>query len=156
MGDFDLAEEALQDAPGLPGGARDHPVRRPAPLPLDDVELAPVDLLDVAKVAADVLTTDGHGSVAYDMTGPEALTMDRPVRYENVTPGEKRCEWAGAGFPPPRTGAFLQLFAERRHHPRARVDLSTHERSGLRPTRFAEFARRHAGDFAGGGPPPDA
>ncbi|SDJ95844.1 Uncharacterized conserved protein YbjT, contains NAD(P)-binding and DUF2867 domains [Nonomuraea jiangxiensis] len=132
-------------------------------LPLGDTTLAPVDIDDIAKVAYAVLTTPGHEGETYTMTGPEALTMTdaarhisdaigRSVSYRDVTSEEKQQAWLAAGYPRPRASAFAQLFQERSRLGRSTVDLSTHERFGIEPTTFAEFARRYADVFRGVSP----
>lgn len=129
-------------------------------LPLGDTTLAPVDTADIAKVAHAVLTNPGHESRRYVMTGPEALTMSEvaacisdavgsPVRYVDVDPDDKLREWLDAGYPPERAAAFLQLFLERKRRGRSQVDLSTHERFGVSPTTFREFAVHHRDVFKG-------
>ncbi|HVV13815.1 SDR family oxidoreductase, partial [Amycolatopsis sp.] len=134
-------------------------------LPMADARLAPVDVDDIAQVAVALLQGDGHEGARYEMTGPEALTMaevaDRisvatgqPVRYADTDPAEKRKTLLEAGIPEFFADAMDELFAERRAgSDESRVDLSTHERFGVRPTTFAEFAQRHAGVFRGEQPP---
>jgi uncharacterized protein YbjT (DUF2867 family) len=129
-------------------------------VPLGGTTLAPVDIDDIAKVACAVLTTPGHEGKTYAMTGPEALTMadvagrigdaiGRPVRYRDVSGEDKQRAWLAAGYPPQRASAFTQLFAERKRLGRSTVDLSTHRRFGIKPTTFAQFARRNADVFRG-------
>jgi uncharacterized protein YbjT (DUF2867 family) len=129
-------------------------------LPLGDTTLAPVDIEDIAKVAHAVLTTSGHEGRTYVMTGPEVLTMaevadriadaiGKPVIYRNVSTEDKKRAWLEAGYPPPRANAFAQLFEERSRLGRSTADLSTHERFGIEPTTFAQFARRNADVFSG-------
>lgn len=129
-------------------------------LPLGDTTMAPIDIEDIAKIAYAVLTTTGHEGRTYPMTGPEALTMTdiaghisdaigRPVRYRDVSSEDKQRAWIEAGYPLPRAGAFRQLFEERSRLGRSSVDLTTHERFGIAPTTFAQFARRNADIFRG-------
>lgn len=129
-------------------------------LPLGATTMAPIDTADIAKVASAVLTGSGHEGRRYVMTGPEALTMSEiadsiaaavgsPVRYVDVDPDDKRREWLDAGYPPERAEAFLQLFLERKRHGRSTVVLDTHQRFGIPPTTFREFAARHAEVFKG-------
>jgi uncharacterized protein YbjT (DUF2867 family) len=128
-------------------------------LPLEDVKLSPVDIQDIAKIAFAVLT-GGHENRAFDITGPEALSMTdiaaaiaeatgKPVRYQNVSPEDRRRALVAAGLPTFMVDAFDEQAAERRRHPDSRVDLSTHKLFGVQPTTFAEFARRHAAVFRG-------
>ncbi|MQY28876.1 SDR family oxidoreductase [Nocardia aurantia] len=129
-------------------------------LPLGDATLAPITVDDIAKIAHAVLTTDGHEYTTYRMTGPRAISMTeaaadisaaigRPVRYVDVSPAEKRRQWIEKGYPPPRADAFVQLFEERRRLGSAHVDRTTHQRFGIAPTTFGEFAARHAEVFRG-------
>ncbi len=129
-------------------------------LPLGSATLAPVDIDDIAKVAHSVLTTPGHEDKTYKMTGPEALTVTdiaqaishaiaKPVRYVDVTPQQKRQEWLDAGYPAVRADAFLQLFNERRELAHSDTYLATHEKFGIEPTTFVQFALNHAAVFRG-------
>jgi uncharacterized protein YbjT (DUF2867 family) len=129
-------------------------------LPLEHARLAPVDVEDIAKAAFALLHGDGHEGKAYEMTGPEALTMDevaerlstvlgKPIRYVNVAPDEKRRTLLSAGIPPAFADAMDELFRERRKGAESTVNLSTHETLGVRPTTFEEFARRNAAVFRG-------
>jgi uncharacterized protein YbjT (DUF2867 family) len=127
-------------------------------LPMGTSQLSPIDIEDLAQIAVAVMTTTGHEGQRYRMTGPEALTthevaaafsegLARPVRYVDVPPDEFRARLAAAGSPEGMIGTLDEVFAERRRCPIARVDLSTHERFGVRPTRFVEFARRMRAAF---------
>ena len=129
-------------------------------LPLEDAKLSPVDILDIAKIAFSTLTRDGHESRAFDITGPEALSMaeiasaireaiNKPVRYQNVSPDDRRRAMLAAGLPPYSVDALDEQAAERRRHPQSGVELGAHELFGVKPTTFAEFARLHAVNFRG-------
>jgi hypothetical protein len=94
------------------------------------------------------------------MTGPESLTMEeiaerisvaigKTVRYVNVAPAERRQTLLANGMPTYLVDALDEEAAERRRCPESRVDLSTHDSLGIRPTSFTEFSRIHAGAFAG-------
>jgi uncharacterized protein YbjT (DUF2867 family) len=136
------------------------PATRELVMPLGAGQLSPVDLADVAEIAVSVLGGDGHEGRAYDITGPEALTMaevaDRvsaatglAFRYVDVTFEEQRRRYAAAGLPPHVVDLFDEQFRERHRTPVARVDLAAHRAFGVRPTSFAEFARAHAQEFSG-------
>ena len=56
---------------------------------------------------------------------------------------------AGAGTEPYFADALDELFSERRKGAESTVRLHTHERFGVRPTTFAEFAARNASVFGG-------
>jgi len=129
-------------------------------LPLEDVKLSPVDVEDIAKIAFALLTQGDHQGRAFDITGPQALSMadiaasisaamGQTVRYQSVNPEERRRAMLAAGVPPFTVDALDEQAAERRRHPESRVDVGTHKLFGVEPTTFAEFARRHVGAFRG-------
>jgi uncharacterized protein YbjT (DUF2867 family) len=129
-------------------------------LPLGGIELAPVDIADVAAVAVEIVRTGGHDGHSYMMTGPEALTgndiagsigaaRDRAVRYVSITPERRRDDLLAAGAPAYFADGIRDQALERLKHPRAKIHLETHRRFGIIPTRFGDFAKRHATQFAG-------
>ena len=124
-----------------------------------DIDLSPIDIQDIAKICFGVLTTNGNEGEAYEMTGPQALSMPdiaaiisdivgKPVRYESVTPEQKREGQLAAGLPPALVDALYDQAIERLAHPRSRVFLETHEKFGVEPTTFADFIQRHKQLFA--------
>ncbi|WP_329049115.1 hypothetical protein OG738_40840 [Amycolatopsis sp. NBC_01488] len=129
-------------------------------MPIGDTRLSPVDVADVAAIAAGLLTADGHESRAYDITGPEALTMTeiverisaatgRPFRYVDVTFEEKRRRYTAAGLPPHMVDLFDEQFRERRRTPETRIEVAAHHTFGVSPTSFAGFAHAHSAEFTG-------
>lgn len=137
------------------------PVKRELVMPIGDSELSPVDIDDIAKVAVALLHSQGHDGKRYFMTGPEALTMTEvadqiskatgtPFTYRAVSLDEKRRQLAAAGLPTEALDLLDELFSERARCLKSHVDLSTHEKFGVEPTSFAQFARRHAAEFLPG------
>jgi uncharacterized protein YbjT (DUF2867 family) len=70
---------------------------------------APIDLVDIAAVAAAVLLGDGHHGKKYELTGPESLSkielvriigevIGREIRFEELTREEAREEFTRRGF----------------------------------------------------------
>lgn len=129
-------------------------------LPLEDAKLAPVDIEDIAKVAFILLHTQGHEGKIYDMTGPEALDMTKiaeqislaigkTVQYVNIPQAERRRALLAAGTPTYFLDALDVQADMRRQGAEAVVHLETHTGLGVRPTTFAEFARRNAAAFRG-------
>ncbi|SFP11782.1 Uncharacterized conserved protein YbjT, contains NAD(P)-binding and DUF2867 domains [Mesorhizobium sp. NFR06] len=129
-------------------------------LPLADIELAPVAIEDIAKVACRLLRDGGHQGESLDMTGPEALTMHevaerisaatgRPVRYVPISWDERRRALLASGAPADFVDALGEQLQERLRRPKSRVHLATHDAFGVRPTSFAEFARTYARAFSG-------
>ena len=129
-------------------------------LPLDDVRLSPVDVEDIARIAFAVLTQGGHQGRAFEITGPQALSMaeiaaaigeatGKPVRYQKTSIEEHQRGMEAAGLPPFVVDALIEQARERLRHPQSGVELGTHELFGVKPTTFEKFARRHATVFAG-------
>jgi uncharacterized protein YbjT (DUF2867 family) len=131
-------------------------------LALDDVKLAPVDVEDIAKAAVALLRTSGHEEKRYEMTGPEALSpteiaerisvaIGGAVRYVNVSPDDRSRALLSAGLPSYIVDALDVQASERRKEATGEgvVHPETHIALGVRPTTFAEFARRNAAAFRG-------
>jgi len=131
-------------------------------LPLEDAKLAPVDMEDIAKAAFALLHTSGHEGKRYEMTGPEALSMTeiaerislavgKTVRYVNIPPAERQRALLAARVPRYIADALDVQASERRKGAtgEAVVHPETHTALGIRPTTFAEFARRDAAVFRG-------
>ncbi|HVW61105.1 MAG TPA: SDR family oxidoreductase [Puia sp.] len=127
-------------------------------LPLEAIRMSPVDLRDVAEIAAAILVHGGRHGEALRITGPEALSMSdiagiiskvtgNPVRYVPITIEERSSRLKEAGVADYFISALADQAAERRRNPQARVDLTTHERFGISPTRFEQFIQRHSADF---------
>jgi uncharacterized protein YbjT (DUF2867 family) len=121
-------------------------------------QFSPVDVEDIAKVACELLLREGYESKSYDMTGPEALTLTdiagriseaagKPVRVATVTLAERRQALLATGASAYFVDALDEQTSERRRCPASGVDLAAHRTFGVRPTTFAEFARRHADTF---------
>ena len=78
--------------------------------PMRNGRCAFIDCVDLAAVAAAVLTEDGHNGRTYVVTGPEALSaadaaarlsaaLHRPVRYVDCPPEETRATLRAQGSP---------------------------------------------------------
>jgi uncharacterized protein YbjT (DUF2867 family) len=129
---------------------------------LEDAKLAPVDIEDIAKAAFALLHTSGHQGKCYEMTGPETLSMTeiaeqlslafgKTVRYVNVPPAERTRALLAAGVPSYIADALDIQASERRKGATGEgvVHPETHIALGIRPTTFAQFARRNAGALRG-------
>jgi uncharacterized protein YbjT (DUF2867 family) len=125
-----------------------------------------VDIEDIAKAAFALLHSSGHQGQRYEMTGPEALSMTEiaeqisqaigaTVRYVNISPTERKRALLAAGLPPYIADALDVQASERRKGAtgEAVVHPETHLALGIRPTTFAEFARRNSAVFCGAGTP---
>ena len=132
--------------------------------PLGESRLAPIDIEDVAAITHRTATEDGHECAIYEMTGPEALSMTevcailsevvgREIRYVDVSPEEKRERLVAAGIAAHFADDLDALFRLRREGgPESRVHTEIFDELGIRPTPFAEFARRSREIFLGSSP----
>jgi uncharacterized protein YbjT (DUF2867 family) len=134
------------------------PRKQELTMPIGENQLSPVDLADVAKVAVAMTRADGIEGRAYDITGPEALTMTqiteiistvsgRAFRYRHVTFEQKRELHAAQGFRPEVIETLDEIYRERAKSSHSRVDLSTHRAFGVQPTTFATFVHHNAAAF---------
>jgi uncharacterized protein YbjT (DUF2867 family) len=124
-------------------------------LPFDDIQLAPIDLLDVARIATALLRDGGHEGRSFDMTGPEALTMTdiaerfstvagRTIRYVPITPEQRSEALLRQGVSSYFVDALNDQTHERLRHKTSRTCLEAHRVFGVAPTPFSEFAKRYA------------
>ena len=117
--------------------------------------VAPIHPRDIAAVAAVALTNPGHEGQAYELTGPQLLTVaqqveilagaiGKPLKYvdvpeEVVGEGVKK-----SGIPGPVADALVELLKEVRRDTRG-LFTDTVEKVTKRPARtFAEWCRENA------------
>ena len=120
-----------------------------------ETRLGMVDLLDVAEVAAKVLTEPGHEGAIYELAGPEVLTQEevagilgralgRPVRVETISPAEWEHRARTAGLSDYARETLQRMFRYYEQfgfwgNPNVLAWLL-----GRPPTRLSEFVRRTA------------
>jgi NAD(P)H dehydrogenase (quinone) len=86
-----------------------------------DGSFAPLNVADIGEMAANVLTTSGHGSKAYNITGPELLTGEdmakvftnvtgKEVAYISPTPEQTLESLLSTGWPQWQAEGMLELF----------------------------------------------
>ena len=128
-------------------------------LPLENIRMSPVDLRDVAKIAAALLTKGGYQGESLRVTGPEALSMadiagiiskstGKTIRYMPISWNDRKVALSSAGLPTYFIDALEEQATERRRNPQAIVDNHTHELFGLTPTTFEQFAVQHGNIWA--------
>ncbi len=124
--------------------------------PFPDAPIAVIDPHDIAAVAAEVMTSEGHHSRSYILSGPEALVpadqvrllaaaLGRDLRFEAQPDAEAR-EDLGKAFPPSFVEAFFRFFADGEFDD-SRVLPTVEEITGRPARTFAQWARTHAGRF---------
>ena len=120
-----------------------------------------VDTRDVASVAADVLTSDGHEGKIYTLTGPVALGIadvtrilagvtGRDINYVDVPEADARNGMLQAGIPKWQVEALMELHAINKQSRWSAVTSDVEKVTGKPPIDFAQFARDHVENFRSG------
>ncbi|WP_037671239.1 NAD(P)H-binding protein [Streptomyces griseus] len=134
--------------------------RRTVAAPFGDVGLPGVDPADIAEVAAVALREDGHAGAVHELTGPALVTprqragaiaaaLGEPVRFVEQTREEARAQML-AFMPEPVVDTTLDILSEPTPA-ELRVSPDVERVLGRAPRDFADWARRHASVFRGGG-----
>lgn len=110
---------------------------------------------DVGAVGAAVLTSDAHANRAYELTGPEALTVaqvaailsevsGRQIRYVDVPEEAAKQAMLGYQMPEWMVNAMLELYGLTKAGYTAALSPNVQEILGRPARTFSEFARQHA------------
>ena len=127
--------------------------------PTGDGKSVPVDPRDIAAVAVAALTQPGHDGQAYDLTGPQALSMaeqvaalakatGKPFQFVDVTPEVARENMLKGGMPAAMADALLQYMAHIKSGQAAAVKYDFEKATGTTPRTFETWAKDHAAAFA--------
>jgi uncharacterized protein YbjT (DUF2867 family) len=130
-------------------------------LPWGDGKAAFVDTRDIAEVAFEVLTSNGHEGKTYTLTGPDMLGIAevakmlseaarREIKYVDVPEAAARDGMLQAGLPQWQVDALIDLHAASKQNRWAAVTSDIEKVTGKPATPFAQFARDHAEKFRGG------
>ncbi|MYW98035.1 NAD(P)H-binding protein [Amycolatopsis rubida] len=118
----------------------------------------PVDLGDIAAVAAQVLAAEGHGGRTYEVSGPEGISLEamaaaiggavgKALRFVELTPEEQIAEWVGAGYPEGVASWLLENFAVTDREPQVPTGV-VEELLGRDGVSFAEWAKVNGAAFS--------
>jgi (4-alkanoyl-5-oxo-2,5-dihydrofuran-3-yl)methyl phosphate reductase len=124
--------------------------------------VSPVDPRDIAAVAKVVLTEPGHGGRAYDVTGPELLSiadmtailsraLGKPIRYVDVPVATYAEPMAKMGLPPHVVAGLVETFSAISEDRFARVADTVQRLTGRPGRTFDAWARENIGTFSSGG-----
>jgi uncharacterized protein YbjT (DUF2867 family) len=127
-------------------------------LPWGNGKASFVDARDIAAVAAEALTTDGHEGKTYTLTGPAALgiaevasilseTAGREIHYVDVPESAARDGMLQAGLPRWQVEPLLELHATNKQNRWIVVTAEVEKVTGTLPIDFAQFARDHVEKF---------
>ncbi len=125
--------------------------------PFADVPIATIDPADIAAVAAEALTGDGHAGKAYALTGPEALTpadrlavladvLGRPLVFDAETNEDARTRMLGE-MPERYVNAFFSFFVDGTLD-ETTVQPTVEEVTGRPARTFRQWAKENAEAFA--------
>jgi uncharacterized protein YbjT (DUF2867 family) len=130
-------------------------------LPVGDTRFAFVDADDIAAVAAEVLTADGHAGQSYELTGPDALPFaealdiigeatGRPIRFGG-TDDDYLAQEAQLGTPEEQARQALAAFTALRDAGDQHPTDAVHRIAGRPPKGFRTYAEEAAarGAWAG-------
>ena len=127
-------------------------------LPWGNGKASLVDTRDIAAVAAEALTSDGHEGKTYTLTGPAALGIaevasilsevaEREINYVDVAESVARDGMLQAGVPQWQVEPLLELHATNKQNRWTAVTADVEKVTGNPPIDFAQFARDHVEKF---------
>lgn len=119
-------------------------------LPLENAQVAHVDVHDVARVCAHTLIDEGHEGKIYTVTGPAAMTMfqmarkisraiGKEVRYQPAPAGAARQVFRDVGLPDWDSTAIGEMFTEYASGKYAGVTPDFKQITGQEPISFDQF-----------------
>ncbi len=126
--------------------------------PTDPGVQVPVDPDDVARVAARVLTEDGHVGHGYILNGPEALTareeveilcdvLGRTIEFVAITPEQAAKEAIDRGTPVQLAEAMQNLNEMYRARRVGQLADDIENLTGVAPRSFRDWCERHIDEF---------
>lgn len=126
--------------------------------PAGDAKISHIDVRDIAKVAARVLTTPGHEGKVYELSGPQALSygeaasalsrvLNRQISYVPLSDDAARAGMLAAGMPDFYADYLLDLYRFYRSGGGSQVTHDVKNITGREPIAFDKFVRDHAHAF---------
>lgn len=145
----------MQNLLGLAGMVRQGTIYQPA----GQSKASFIDTRDIAAVAVQALTNNGHEGKVYDLTGPELLSyadiadilsgvLGRPVEYQDIPPAAARQAMIEMGIPEWNADGINELLDQMRAGQYARITTNVHDVGRKAPTTLAQFARENQAAFA--------
>lgn len=121
-------------------------------LPVGDGKVSYIDTRDIAAVAVEALTTDGHDGKIYDLTGPEALSHNematilsektgKEISFVDIPEEAARQAMLSQHMPEQIVDAMLELYAAQKAGKSSMVTNTVQEVTGRSPHTFQQFAK---------------
>jgi uncharacterized protein YbjT (DUF2867 family) len=122
-------------------------------LPVGNIPEPFVDADDIADVAVEVLTNDGHSGQLYELTGPRLLTFQeavkeiadatgRPIQYEQISMDDYVVMLTEYEVPQDIIWLITYLFTEVLDGRNASLTDGVQRALGHKPTDFSEYVRK--------------
>lgn len=127
-------------------------------LPWGNGKASFVDTRDIARIAAEVLTTEAHEGKTYTLTGPAALgiadvaqilseSANREIGYVDIPESAAREAMLQPGLPRWQVDGLMELHAINKQSCWSTITKDIEDVTGRSATAFAQFARDHADHF---------
>ncbi len=121
-------------------------------------KLGAIDPWDVAAVAKEALTGQGHENRAYELMGPELLSfgdmadvlskvMDRQIQHTEISEAEQGEVFTKMGLPKYTADGLVETFSLIRAGRFAYLSEDVEKVTGRRPRSFEEWVRKHIAAF---------
>lgn len=125
-----------------------------------DAGISAVDTRDIAAVAVEALTNNGHENKTYDLTGPEAIThqqmaeelskgLKHAIQYVNVSPNQMQQALIAAGFPLWQAEGLIEDYAHYVRGEASAISSSVQEVTGKPARNFKNFVHDYTQAFIG-------
>ena len=123
-----------------------------------DGKMSLVDARDIAAVAVEVLTGEGHEGKAYDITGPEALSnyevaqllsevTGKQVDYIDLTEAAIKQGMTGTGMPDTMANAMVELYTLQKEGKLTQTTDTVEKIVGRKPHTMRQFLQDHRDCF---------
>ncbi|MGW5642338.1 NAD(P)H-binding protein [Saccharopolyspora sp. NPDC003752] len=123
-----------------------------------ELPLAMLHEADIAAVAVQALTSDGHDGATYRLTGPQVLSqaeqvriigeaIGRPLRWEELSPQDARRQLVADDFPPSFVDVLLDAYATMITWPAPETTTTIEAVTGTPARTFRQWVIDHATDF---------
>lgn len=123
-----------------------------------EAKISLIDVRDIAAVAAETLTTEGHENKIYDLTGPEAIThqqmsdyfskeLKNTIKFIDVKPEDMYKGLVKAGFPLWQADGLMEDYAHYARGEASYVSSAVKDVTGHLPRNFQTFIADYASFF---------
>jgi uncharacterized protein YbjT (DUF2867 family) len=126
--------------------------------PAANARISHIDVRDIARVAAEALTTDAHERKSYSLSGPQALTyseaaeilsrvLDRKINYVAVPDAAAKTGLVSTGVPEEYADLVIDLYQYYRTGSVSAVSPAVKDVTGQAPVAFEQFVRDNLSGF---------